>query len=146
MAKSNKKLDKNLMFSKIMPALADNPFSADAAALDSANSPEHDSLSDLREKIYARSNELSEPESVAVINIMENLVYDNVDVVMQRFNACSCDRCRSDICAYALNHLPAHYVVAPSNKTLQHEAEVSEKAVLDALVKAVIQVRAHPHH
>ncbi len=145
MAKTKKELDKDLMFSKIMPALTSNPFSTLPASADGI-ADNSDALTALRDKIFARSNEYIESETVATINVMENLVLKNVDSVMQRFNVCSCDRCRCDICAYALNHLPVRYIVAHKEKIEKAEAEISQKMVIDALIKAVIQVRSHPRH
>ena len=106
MAKSKKELDKDLLFSKIMPALDSNPFCSDnsADAPDTEASP--NSLSALRDKIFARNTSFHESETIATINVMENLVLKYVDSVIRRFNVCSCDRCRRDICAYAINVLP----------------------------------------
>lgn len=146
MAKSKKELDKDLMFSKIMPAIVDNPFSNDAKEAASNEVENEDSLSVLRDKIFKKCNNYSKTESFTTINITENLVLDNVDEVIHRFNACSCDRCRCDICAYALNLLPVNYVVAPPAKLSELESNISEKEIIDALVKAVLKVRAHPHH
>ncbi|MEG2383908.1 MAG: late competence development ComFB family protein [Oscillospiraceae bacterium] len=146
MAKSKKELDKDLMFSKIMPALTSNPFSSipGSPLIEVDNSP--DALSALRNKIFARSSDYVEAETIATINVMENLVLQNVDLVIRRFNVCSCDRCRCDICACALNALPARYIVAKPEEIAKAEAAISEKVVMDALIKAVIQVRSHPRH
>ena len=147
MAKSKKELDKDLMFSKIMPALSDNPFTVPAAAHIPAEDPEDtDALSALREKLFARSSDYVESETIATINVMENLVLKKVDQVMARFNVCTCDRCRCDICACALNMLPPRYIVAKADVIAKAEADIPEKEVMDALIKAVIKVRSHPRH
>ena len=162
MSKSKKELDKDLMFSKILPALTSNPFSltnapgvsdvsgAPGGPASSAVRAESDyipeSLSALREKIFAKSVEFSDPENIFATNIMEHLVLKNVDSVIQRFNVCSCDHCRCDICAYALNILPPRYIVAKPESIARAENEIPKKMVVDALIKAVIRVRAHPHH
>ena len=146
MAKSKKELDKDLMFSKIMPALEGNPFSTVSPVPGKAADAPGDAISALRDKIFARSSDFSESDSLATINVMENLVLRNVDTVMQRFNVCGCDRCRCDICACALNQLPAKYIVAKKEKLLKAESEIDQKTVMGALIKAVIQVRSHPRH
>lgn len=146
MAKTKKELDKDLMFSKIMPSLNSNPFSKISAPVQSEENGEKDALSALREKLFARSNDYIESETTATINVMENLVLNNVDSVINRFNVCNCDRCRCDICACALNMLPPHYIVTKHDTIEQAEAKIPEKLVMDALIKAVIKVRAHPHH
>ena len=143
MAKTKKELDKDLMFSKIMPALSGNPFSD----LPAAESPAPtDAISALRDKIFSRSEDFCESDSIITINIMENLVLRNVDTVIQRFNVCGFDRCRRDICACALNQLPPRYIVAKKDKIAKAESEIQQKTVMDALIKAVIQVRSHPRH
>ncbi len=146
MAKTNKELDKDLMFSKIMPALKSNPFSTMSPAVGQLTETSDDAISALRDKIFARSGDFIESDSIATINVMENLVLRNVDIVMQRFNVCGCDRCRCDICACALNQLPPRYIVAKKEKILKAESEIDQKSIMDALIKAVIQVRSHPRH
>ena len=145
MAKSKKELDRDLMFSKIMPALSDNPFTA-PVAIPTEEPEDTDALSALREKLFARSSEYVESETIATINVMENLVLKKVDSVIARFNVCTCDRCRCDICACALNNLPPRYIVAKPELIAKVEAEVPEKLVMDTLIKAVIKVRSHPRH
>ena len=146
MAKSKKELDKDLLFSKIMPALDSNPFCSDSSKdpLDAEASP--NSLSALRDKIFARNTSFYESETIATINVMENLVLKYVDSVIQRFNVCSCDRCRRDICAYALNTLPPKYAVVAASKIEIAESVIPNKLIMDALIKAAIQVRANPRH
>ena len=147
MAKSKKELDKDLMFSKIMPALDSNPFYSDPSASDQPEAEESpNSLSALRDKIFARSTSFVETETTATLNVMENLVLKYVDSVIQRFNVCSCDRCRRDICAYALNILPPRYAVVQPSKIERVEVEIPKKIIIDALIKAAIQVRANPRH
>lgn len=133
------------MFSKIMPALSDNPFTA-PVAIPTEEPEDTDALSALREKLFARSSEYVESETIATINVMENLVLKKVDSVIARFNVCTCDRCRCDICACALNNLPPRYIVAKPELIAKVEAEVPEKLVMDTLIKAVIKVRSHPRH
>lgn len=146
MAKTKKELDKDLMFSKIMPSLNSNPFSNIYTPVQAEEDNGTDALSALREKLFARSSDYIESETTATINIMENLVLKKVDSVINRFNVCSCDRCRCDICACALNMLPPRYIVTKPDTIAQAESEIPEKMIMDALIKAVIMVRSHPHH
>lgn len=145
MGKSKQKLDKDLMFSKIMPSLVENPF-ASSYSIPEHNAEESDALSALRSKLFARSEEYEKEESVATFNIMEALVLRHLDAVVCRFNACKCDRCRCDIAACALNRLPPKYVVASPSKIVEAEKEVPQNLVMDALIKAVITVRSKPRH
>jgi len=146
MAKTKKELDKDLMFSKIMPALSGNPFTAGSAPAQEEGEEEPSPLSALRDKLFARSTAGAETETFSTINVMENLVLKNVDEVIRRFNVCSCDRCRCDICAHALNMLPSRYAVVQSSSIENIEAEISVKMVMDALIKSALRIRAHPRH
>ena len=147
------------MFQKIMPSLAENPYAVGnqgPAAPNAAASggsippieelPGDDSLSALRDKLFARSGDSCAPDSVATINLMESLVLQNIDAVIQKFSCCSCDRCRRDIAAYALNQLPPKYIVAEVSKADDISRDIPTRAVMSALVKAVIQIRSHPRH
>ena len=149
MATAKKDTDKDLLFSKILPALNDNPFSPtyQGAPAEQASAPadEEDALSALRNKLFARSGSYA-TDTYATINVMENLVLKYIDQVIRRFNACCCDRCRCDVAAYALNHLPPKYIVAEPTRMQQVEQQITTKLVMDARVNAVIQVRAHPRH
>lgn len=194
MAKSKKALDRDMMFRKIMPALADNPYAAPvvdtapvqapAAAEDGpipqsaspvpvpeapappepaqprpvslgdapftivrTSSEKEDDLSVLRARLFARSDFFpGEPEQVSTVNLMESLVLTHLDEVIQRFNCCRCDRCRRDIAACSLNLLPPQYVVASPDKLDALAGTIASKSVYDALIKAVLKVRAEPHH
>ncbi|WNX84786.1 late competence development ComFB family protein [Agathobaculum sp. NTUH-O15-33] len=207
MAKSKKVLDRDMMFRKIMPALADNPFSAPvteasllgeepdapapqpepeaapapepAAVPEAAPEPvvpapakpkpaakprcktlaeapftqtapapeESDELSVLRARLFARSdNAEAGLEQVSTVNLMESLVLRHLDTVIQRFNCCRCDRCRRDVAACSLNHLPPKYVVADPDRLDSMAETIPAKTVYDALIKAVLKVRANPHH
>lgn len=156
MAKSKKELDKDLMFKKIMPALSENPFSStynqNKSSFEEERAPEKtsaerdDDLSALKNKLFARSDTFINTAYASTINVMENLVLQNLDTAIKRFNTCNCDRCRADISAYALNLLPPKYVVASEEHIREVEKEIPNKLVMDALIKAVIAVRSHPRH
>lgn len=151
MASSNE-TDKDLLFSKLLPALNGNPFSATYAGKRAEPSNEKekeqgevDSITALRSRLFARSGDYSN-DSYSTINLMENLVLEQMDSVIRRFNCCSCDKCRCDIAAYALNQLPPKYIVADPRCAAEIQKEIPAKTVLDALINAVIYVRAHPSH
>lgn len=148
MAKEKGQSGKDRLFSKILPALNDNPFSTTyegAKKEETAPRETEDSLSALRNKLFGRSDTYTS-DTYVTINVMENMVLRHIDEVIQRFNTCSCDRCHCDVAAYALNHLPAKYIVADPTRMTKVEEEISTKQVMDALVNAVIQVRAKPRH
>lgn len=143
MAKSKKELDKDMMFLKIMPALSENPFTA-GNALTTLDSKGSGSPSVLKSRLFAR-REGGEP-GVATVNAMEEYVLGNVDLVMQRFKLCKCDKCRRDVTAYALNNLQPRYVEATADEIAKAISEVPQGMLLDVLVKAALYVRSNPNH
>lgn len=151
MAKNEKELDKDLMFQKIMPAIKDNPFSTVYNASESSNKnfgvlEAEDNLTLLRKRLFNKNEFYEDINSFATINIMETLITKHIDSVITKFNSCSCDRCKCDIAAYALNLLPPKYIVAKPENIQKAENEIPVKQIMDALIKAVIFVRSHPQH
>lgn len=82
-------------------------------------------------------------------NIMEDLVLEEFESAAQTLNCCTCEDCRNDIIAYALNQLPPKYVATRTgevySKTFilrnQHYADV-----MAALTKGARLVADHPRH
>ena len=82
-------------------------------------------------------------------NLMEDIVLQNVDTVMAAEGGCTCDACKSDVIAYALNQLPPKYVATRKgevySKTFilrnQHYADI-----MAALAKGAKVVSDHPRH
>lgn len=149
MARTKKDIDKDMMFQKIMPVLADNPFSnlpregaqAQAPAQDSANGE----ISALRSRL-SHTHPIVSAERPMPRNIMESMVDESIDSAIKKFNCCPCNRCREEIAACALNALPAAYVSGSAEEIAAAQQQVDRKNVFNALIKAVLQVRAHPKH
>ncbi len=51
---------------------------------------------------------------IQVKNLMEELVNDRIDNLMELENICRSPRCRADVYALALNHLPPKYIASAS--------------------------------
>ncbi len=152
MAKSKRELDKDLMFQKILPAIADNPFSTVYQNNHSgeASTPEeqsnHDAFQALRKKVFS-STYMCEPENeISVINIMENLILGYLDSAMKKFNVCTCDKCKCYVVAFALNTAESKYVSGTQEELRKAEEEIPQKVITDALIKAVISLRSNPQH
>ncbi len=175
---------KDMLFSKLLPAINNNPFSTtyvdknntqnteqsqqvqqenninqnfdttqnnqpnntqDNVAQDFNIESENDPLENLRSRLFARQGTAIQ-ENYVTVNIIESAVLNNIDHVIQRFNACSCDRCKCDIAAQTLNNLPAKYVVTNPKNMPNIDEIIDNKEVTSALVNAVIKVRANPRH
>lgn len=81
-----------------------------------------------------------------LVNLMEGFVESRLDVALAKFNCCTCEKCRKDVCAIALNKLPALYVIEddPDIRDLRERERSAEVAT--ALVQAILIVKANPTH
>ncbi len=87
-----------------------------------------------------------EPKEPQLVNLMEGFVSSRIDEVMQKFNCCSCERCRRDILAMALNKLPPLYVLEDDLNLRDQKEKERSADVAAALVKSVLAIKAHPNH
>jgi len=83
-------------------------------------------------------------------NLMEHLVEQKLDSVLVQYpNCCKCQRCRQDIMAYALNHIPPKYVCTEKGDlfvrlaAMQGENEIS---IIREIAIAVEKIAPNPRH
>ena len=85
-----------------------------------------------------------------VTNIIEGIVWENIDsVIAKKAGCCKCDRCRADIAALALNNLKPRYTVSHVGSVISRSEFINQSAVaniLVALTRAVEVVCANPRH
>lgn len=81
-----------------------------------------------------------------LVNLMEGFLEKRLEAALTKFKCCSCEKCRKDVLAMALNKLPPLYVIEddPDQRDL-HERERSAQ-VTTALVQAILAVKARPTH
>ena len=95
------------------------------------------------------SPEKDADESASYLNVMQLLVEEKADEYMKMFGICCCDKCRVDVRAYALNHLPPKYVVLSQNERIPrltvYESRFSSD-VTAQLIQACKKVMLTPHH
>lgn len=82
-------------------------------------------------------------------NLMEDSVLHAVSELIPTANICTCEQCRMDVTAIALNSLPPRYVV--TNKGASYaRADLLEMQkyvdVIGAVTKAINLVKEHPRH
>lgn len=79
-------------------------------------------------------------------NLMEGFVEKRLDAALAKFKCCTCEKCRKDVLAIALNKLPPLYVIDddPDLRDL-HERERAAQ-VATALVQAILIVKSRPAH
>ena len=87
------------------------------------------------------------------MHVLHNLIEDSVEQVINELVSdnfmCTCEQCRLDIAALALNGLPPRYVV--TNKGASYaRADLLEMQkyvdVIGAVTKAIKLVKDHPRH
>jgi hypothetical protein len=145
-AKSKLGIDKEAMFSKIMPTSSrgdDDNSSAPPIV------PQQVVLAPPKPKTFdpERQVEIFNPRKETVmINVMEKLVIQKLDAAFQKFNSCKCDRCRQDVAALALNKLPPKYVIIAPDDIEDYISKQDDGAVTSSIIQAIFTVRTHPRH
>lgn len=72
-------------------------------------------------------------------NYMEKLVYEKVvEFLKNNTSICSCDKCKIDICALALNNLPSKYVVTSKGKVYSKLEKLSSQYSADLIREIII--------
>lgn len=97
----------------------------------------------------APAPEAPEEEKPNYINVMQILVDEKADEYMKMFGICCCDKCRVDVRAYALNHLPPKYVVLSQNERVPRLTVYESRFASDVtaqLIQACKKVMLTPHH
>ncbi|MCL2703508.1 MAG: late competence development ComFB family protein [Defluviitaleaceae bacterium] len=82
-----------------------------------------------------------------VRNYMETIVFDMIDTVLKNFDCCTCEKCRNDIAAYALNNLPPKYIV--SNEVYSKLSTLHQQFGVDVMSKLAVGVKLikdNPRH
>jgi len=88
---------------------------------------------------------------VLLRNYMEEVVDSTLDEILAHHadDICTCERCRLDVMALALNHLPPKYVVTDMGYiyTRVNELESQFKAdITVAVTNAIKIIRKNPRH
>ena len=85
-----------------------------------------------------------------VKNYMEDLVANQLEDIMQKNNcSCFCERCKADITALALNHLPTKYVATEKGVCYAKLSSYENQSLIDivtAITNAIKVVEKHPRH
>lgn len=82
-------------------------------------------------------------------NVMETLVESKVDRLWKTHTGCTCDQCREDVIALALNNLPPQYVVSRAGALYVKLAQlknIQEVETTRQVAAAMRVIGAAPHH
>ena len=85
-----------------------------------------------------------------VKNYMEDLVANQLEDIMKKNNcSCFCEKCKADITAHALNHLPTKYVATEKGVCYAKLTSYENQSIIDittAISNAIKIVEEHPRH
>ena len=85
-----------------------------------------------------------------IYNYMEEIVKNTLDdILSNRKDICTCQRCKLDMIAWALNRLPPKYVVSDKGRfyTKLQEVEIQFRTdVIRELAKSIEHIRKNPLH
>jgi len=89
---------------------------------------------------------------IALTNIMEELVENKMEELMKLSNMCTCDRCRTDVAALALNKLPPRYVATDSGSAIARyewmstfQLQIMVTAEIQQAIEMVLKKPRHEH-
>lgn len=84
-----------------------------------------------------------------VQNVMETLVEEQLDKFMATSNICTCELCRADVKALALNKLPPRYASRLEGNLITRVDNMRRQAstdVIAAIIEAISTVSKNPRH
>jgi competence protein ComFB len=87
--------------------------------------------------------------AVIMMNYMEEIVRNNLDNMLERMDGCTCEICKMDVMAIALNNLKPAYVASEKGVLYSriNDMEIQMKAdVTTAIADAVQTVKRRPRH
>ena len=82
-------------------------------------------------------------------NYMEEIVFNQMQEVLNDINACTCEKCILDIAAIALNDLPPKYIVSEKGELYSKISALKQQFEVDviaAITKAAVLVKRRPRH
>ena len=82
-------------------------------------------------------------------NMMEAMVEQELDMMGDSLGCCMCPQCRSDIAAFALNHLPPRYVATRAGGAISKADTLRIQHLTDvrtAVLQAARMVSENPRH
>lgn len=128
-----KSLTKEEMFRKIMPSTA-----------------EYGKEEDFESEIVAVKPDWNVPiDSGVPCNLIEFIVLVKADDIIKRFGGCTCERCRNEVIAQALNNLPPFYAVTNSDEAQNMIKKIRaqfEIKIVSAIITAAQKLIANPKH
>ncbi len=82
-------------------------------------------------------------------NLMEELVDIQLDDYIKATGMCTCEQCKEDVRAYALNNLPPRYIVTTGGGIFSRVNATTNQAQANigaAIMKGIRIVKVNPRH
>lgn len=86
---------------------------------------------------------------IGSVNVSEDLIDMFLDDCMKKSDVCTCERCRADVRALALNLFPPHYVVTEVGDALVRATSLSfqcQADIITAILEGIAIVSKSPRH
>lgn len=87
---------------------------------------------------------------IQIKNYMEDLVSNQLEDIMKKNNCkCFCEKCKADITALALNHLPTKYVATEKGICYAKISSYENQCLIDivtAITNGIKIVEKYPRH
>ena len=120
--------------------------SAAAQPAEAANTPE---LASAPDPECDANPDAAGDQEIVLVNIMEEIIRMEAIKIMQGFDMCRCEKCLYDVMAFALNSMPARYVVSHKGALFAKIASYGNQYRTDifaSLTQACNIVKQSPHH
>ena len=105
------------------------------------------------EKIHSRHNsdESYEPKNIPInvkVDVLKELVKENIDSVIERFNICGCDECKNEIIINSLREITPVYIDVVNNnyEEVKKQKNIYRQKVVTNLVKNAIKLKTNNVH
>lgn len=155
MSKNKRDIDKDVMYSKIMPSAArattmnvptDTVLDAVEEKAQAIVSSGANQVHHTKTNLYPKNTiAMPTPKPNVLVNLVEYAIKSKLEDALSKFQCCKCDKCKMDVIAITLNNMPSKYIVV-------EEAEIEKQMlryqgnVVPAIIKAIIEVKAKPRH
>ncbi|MDO5560074.1 MAG: late competence development ComFB family protein [Oscillospiraceae bacterium] len=116
-------INKNLMFSKIMPSYK---ASAEGSCTQGSANPES--------------------ENLQYININELIIISSAERIMTALRCCRCSRCMRTVILDALNRIPADYIYTTHTDALRAAGQQPTSLITDTIVNCALSLKSKGVH
>lgn len=150
MSKNKRDIDKDVMYSKIMPSAVRGSKIKNEAIEEKASEIRTIGADHVhsggKANIYPKNTiTMPAPKPKVLVNLVEYAIKEKLDEAFAKFNCCKCDKCKMDVVAITLNKMTPKYVVIAEEDISIVMRKYSDN-VIPSIIKAIIEVKSNPRH